>query len=310
MACYSPLKGYKDSNGALVFKRTSHTVGKMEVACGQCLGCRLDRTLMRAMRIVHESCLHANDQGNCFVTFTYRSRAECTPKQYKNRHYVPDDYSLNYHHFRDFIKRLRRHFPQKIRYFHCGEYGDDNLRPHYHACLFNCSFDDQFVYQQEQGLTTYESPTLQNLWPYGFCTIGELNYETASYTAGYILKKITGNRALDTYLRNDEYGVAYWVKPPYVTMSLKPGIGAEFYAKFKTDFFPSDESPIPGKGIIHTVPRYYETILKSEDSAMFDMVRALRQIYYQTHKADFTAARLMDKYKCARARQQQRQRTL
>ncbi len=310
MACYSPLKGWKNTRGALVFKRSSHTVGKMEVACGQCLGCRLDRTLMWAMRIVHEASMYEHAHGNCFVTFTYRSKDECTRKQYNQGHYVPADYSLNYHHFRDFIKRLRRHFPQKIRYFHCGEYGEENLRPHYHACLFNCSFDDQYVYQQQEGLTTYESETLQNLWPYGFCTIGALNFETASYTAGYILKKITGNRAEDTYLRNDAYGVAYWVKPPYITMSLKPGIGEKFYQKFKTDFFPSDESPVPGKGIINQVPRYYETILKSEDETMFGVVRSLRQLYYQAHKEDFTSARLMDKYKCARARASQRKRAL
>lgn len=278
----------------------------MEVACGQCLGCRLDRTLMWAMRIVHESCLHEN---NCFVTFTYRSVEESNDEQIKNGYHVPADYSLNYHHFRDFIKRLRRHFPQKIRYFHCGEYGEDNVRPHYHACLFNCSFDDQFVYQQEQGVTTYESPSLQNLWPFGFCTIGQLNYETAAYTAGYILKKITGNQALETYLRNDEYGVAYWVKPPYITMSLKPGIGAKFYEKYKTDFF-YDESPVPGRGVFKKIPRYYQEIMAGENPEAFQNIKEVRRDFFASHKQDFTPERLIDKYKCARAQQSQRQRAL
>ncbi len=265
---------------------------------------------MWAMRITHEACLHQDGNGSCFVTFTYRSKQECTEKQFKKRHYVPDDYSLNYHHFRDFVKRLRKHFPQKIRYFHCGEYGDESLRPHYHACLFNVSFDDQFVYQQEQGITTYESETLQNLWPYGFCTIGELNFETASYTAGYILKKINGNEANETYLRSDEYGVCYWVKPPYTTMSLKPGIGAEFYEKYKNDFFPSDESPIPGKGIIKKVPRYYEKVLEQSDSEKFRMVKDLRKVWISKHRDEFTPERLMDKYKCARSRASTQQREL
>ncbi len=310
MACFSPLKGYKNTRGALVFKRSSHTVGKMEVACGQCLGCRLDRTLMWAMRIVHEASMYEHAYGNCFITFTYRSEHETTRKQYNNGHYCPADYSLNYHHFRDFIKRLRRHFPQKIRYFHCGEYGDENLRPHYHACLFNCSFDDQIVEQQSEGITTYSSPTLTKLWPYGFCTIGELNFETASYTAGYILKKVTGNQANESYLRNDSYGVAYWVKPPYTTMSLKPGIGADFYAKFQTDFFPSDESPVPGHGVIKKVPRYYEEIFKNDDPRTHGMVRAVRQRYIRKYRDDFTPERLMDKYICARARASQRKRAL
>ncbi len=310
MACYSPLKGFKNTNGALVFKQSSHTIGKMEVACGQCLGCRADRTLMWAMRIVHESCVYADAYGNCFITLTYRSIEECNSKQFARGHYVPGDYSLNYYHFRDFLKRLRRHFKQKIRYFHCGEYGEENLRPHYHACLFNVSFDDMAVEQQDGGITTYTSPSLAKLWPYGFSTIGELNYQTAAYTAGYILKKITGNQALEAYLRNDENGVAYWVKPPYTTMSLKPGIGEKFYEKYKNDFFPSDESPVPGRGIIKKVPRYYETILKNTDPDVHELVKKLRQVWIGNHRADFTPERLRAKYKCHQAKQGQVRRTL
>jgi len=262
---------------------------------------------MWAIRIVHESTLHEN---NCFVTFTYRSKEECTEQQYEDGYYVPEDYSLNYHHFRDFMKRLRKHFPQKIRYFHCGEYGDDNLRPHYHACLFNVEFDDVIVEQQEQGITIFSSPSLSKLWPWGFCTIGELNYQTAAYTAGYILKKITGHEALDAYLRSDENGVAFWVKPPYTTMSLKPGIGREFYEKYKNDFFPSDESPVPGKGIVQKVPRYYTDILKSEDPAQMAVVTELRAAFIAAHRADFTPERLKDKYKYHQAKQSLRHRNL
>ncbi len=310
MPCYSPLKGFKNTNGALVFKRSSHTIGKMEVACGQCLGCRSDRTLVWAMRIVHESCMHADAHGNCFITLTYRSKSECNPGELADGYYVPADYSLNYHHFRDFIKRLRRYFPQKIRYFHCGEYGDENLRPHYHACLFNVSFDDKIVEQQTEGITTYSSPNLSKLWPYGFSTVGELNYQTAAYTAGYILKKITGNNAIDAYLRNDDYGVAYWVKPPYTTMSLKPGIGEKFYEKYKDDFFPSDESPVPGKGIIRKVPRFYEEILKSANPKLHKLVRDKRQLWISEHRDDFTPERLMAKYNCHKARSTSQKRTL
>ncbi len=262
---------------------------------------------MWAMRITHESCLYEN---NAWVTFTYRSEKECSTKEFRKGYFVPDDYSLNYHHFRDFIKRLRRHFPQTIRYFHCGEYGEENLRPHYHACLFNVCFDDQIVEQQSEGITTYSSPTLSKLWRYGFCTIGELNFETAAYTAGYILKKITGEQANETYLRNDQNGEAIWVKPPYITMSLKPGIGEKFYGKYKRDFFPSDESPIPGMGIINKVPRYYQKILEKQNLVLLQDIKKTRSIYFAKHREDFTPERLMDKYKCARARQSEKQRTL
>lgn len=252
--------------------------------------------------------MHVDSGGNCFVTLTYRDKTDCTDLQLSEGLHVPDDYSLHKSHFQKFIRRLRKHFPQKIRYFHCGEYGEETLRPHYHACLFNVVFDDQAIYQSKQGITTYYSPTLEKLWPYGFSTIGELNFDTASYTAGYILKKITGQQALDTYLRNDQDGVAYWVLPPYVTMSLKPGIGQTFYEKFKSDFFPSDETPVPGKGIIKKVPRYYQQLLERENPKLLERVKEFRQEFINTHRADFTPERLKAKFLCAQANQTNRRR--
>ncbi len=312
MPCFFPLHGFKDVNGGLTFKKT-HI--KLQVACGQCLGCRLERTLVWGMRIVHEAHLHENNHGNCFVTLTYRSRDECTPKQLRDGHYVPKDYSLNKAHFQKFIKRLRKHFPQKIKYFHCGEYGEEGRRPHYHACMFNCSFDDLEHFKECEGINTYTSANLARLWQYGFCTVGELNFATASYTAGYILKKITGKKAEDEYLRNDEYGVAFWVLAPYITMSLgrkaPGGIGADFYEKYKSDFFPSDESPVPGKGIIRKVPRYYQNLYADMSPEGMEKIKAVRQAFREAHAADYTPERMMDKFTCAKARiAQQTRKTL
>ncbi len=309
MACYAPLKGYKDPiSGGLVFYKTSTP---LQVACGQCLGCRTDRTLMWAMRIVHEAHLH---ERNCFITLTYRDRDECNAEQLRDGYYVPKDYSLNKVHFQKFIKRLRKKYDQKIKYFHCGEYGDENLRPHYHACLFNVCFDDQEIYDNTEGRGLYSSPSLEKLWPYGFSTVGELNFETASYTAGYILKKITGKKADDEYLRSGEYGVAYWVTPPYTTMSTghkKPGgIGADFYEKYKSDFFPSDESPIPGKGIVKKVPRYYQNLLERAEPSLLGLVKEKRAEFIRKHAADFTPERLKDKYICQQAAQKRKKRLL
>ena len=125
MPCYSPLKGWKDEfTGGIKFRREGATEA-MEVACGQCLGCRLDRSRMWATRIVHESSLHELDGGNCFVTLTYRDPVECSPGQLKEGLHVPSDWSLHKEHFQKFMKRLRKAFaPQKIRFYMCGEYGN------------------------------------------------------------------------------------------------------------------------------------------------------------------------------------------
>jgi hypothetical protein len=175
------------------------------------------------------------------------------------------------------------------------------------VCLFNHSFKDQTLWKDDQGNHTYTSPSLEKLWPYGFSTCAELNFETASYTAGYCFKKITGKRANDHYLRCDEHGQAYWLRPEYIRMSTgrkKPcGLGADYYAQFKTDIFPSDETPVPGHGTVRTVPRYYQNILESQDPNTLELVKQVRQSFYESHKSDFTEQRLRDKYKCAQARQ-------
>ncbi len=285
------------------------------MACGQCLGCRVDHRIMWAIRIVHEAHLHMDNFGNSWATLTYRDPDKCTAKQLKNGHHIPADYSLKPEHVSKFIRALRKRNPDhKIRYFYCGEYGDENHRPHYHVCLFNHSFNDQQLFADDEGKHTYTSPSLDAVWPYGFSTVAELNYETASYTAGYCFKKITGKRAKEHYLRCDENGEAYWLTPEYIRMSTgrgKPcGLGAGFYAKFKTDIFPSDETPVPGHGTERLVPRYYQDILKTEDPATLELVQELRRTFYEAHKADFTPERLRDKYKCARAKQDKQIRTL
>lgn len=255
---------------------------------------------------MHEAYLYLDQHGNSFVTLTYRDADECTDEQYRNGYYLPPDGSLQPSHVQKFIRRLRKTVDHKIRYFYCGEYGDENGRPHYHICFFNQSFSDQQLWRDNEGFYTYTSPTLDKLWPYGFSTVAALNFETAAYTARYALKKITGKMADEHYLRCDEHGEAYWLLPEYIRMSTgrnKPcGLGAGFYEKFSDDIWPSDEVPVPGKGVIKKVPRYYQTILQSEDPATLELVKDLRQEFMKHHRKDFTPERLRDKYRCAEKR--------
>ncbi len=315
MPCYTPLKGYKDiKTGGLVFN-PKNTLQTLEVACGQCLGCRVDHRLMWSIRIIHESSMYLDQYGNSWATLTYRDADACTDQQFKNRHYVPQDYSLRPSHVSGFIRSLRRaNKNHKIRYFYCGEYGDENQRPHYHICIFNHSFDDLYLWKDDEGLYTYTSESLQKHWPYGFTTVAELNLRTAAYTAGYALKKITGKRAWDHYLRSTEHGEAYWLLPEYIRMSTgrgKPsGLGASFYEKYNSDIFPSDQSPIPGHGQSELVPRYYQNILAEQNPKMLEEVKLLRKAFITAHAADFTPDRLRDKYICAKAKESQLKRNL
>ena len=314
MPCYSPLKGWKDEETGGIKFRQDGAREKMEVACGQCLGCRADRRRMWSMRIVHESCLHEAGGGNSFVTLTYRDKSECNEKQLRNGYHVPDDWSLNKKHFQDFMKRLRKFFaPEKIRFYACGEYGsvcqhgiDTDLvkcplcrvgRPHYHACLFNCTFPDRAAYGSRNGDLRFTSPTLERIWKYGFVDVGEVTVESAAYVAGYCLKKVTGVAADDWYMNFDTDGVITFLTPEFSLMSRKPGIGRDWYEKYKDDIFPADDVPVPGHGVVKGVPRYYEEVFREECPELLEELKVLRQEFLKAHSYDYTPERLMSRYK-------------
>ena len=299
----------------------------MEVGCGQCLGCRLDYSRMWAMRITHEASLHESDGGNCFITLTFRDKIECTLDQLERQLHVPDDWSLCKSHFRNFMKRLRKAFPnQKIRYFYAGEYGRcckhgidvervgcplcNTGRPHYHACLFNLSFADLEAYSSDGGITRYTSPTLERIWGYGFVDVGELSFGSASYTAGYVLKKVKGPVASDHYQTVDMDGNVTFISPEFVGMSRgnaaykgEPcGIGAKWYEKHKDEVFRPYGVPVPGKGMVHGVPRYYDEILRKQDPIAYEEMKEVRKTFIHEHGDEYTHERLLAKHKCKKAR--------
>ena len=342
MPCYSPLLGFRNAETGGWQGKATGCEDTMAVACGQCLGCRLDRARMWAMRIVHEASLHESDFGNCFITLTYRDVIECNNKQLKEGLHIPSDWSLHKSHFQKFMKRLRKYFNttargnpirkgdpgfHEIRFFHCGEYGSRcrhgleldlvkcpvcNVgRPHYHAILFNVAFTDLEKYTQINGEDRYTSPTLEKIWKYGFVDVGEVNFESAAYVARYCLKKVTGVPA-DQWYFDSENGD--FKTPEYCTMSRGgrdgKGLAFEWYERYKDDLFPADEVPVSGQGVIKGMPRYYEELFKEEDPIGLEEIKEMRQEYLREHADEFTPERLMDKYKVKKAQLSQLKRTV
>ena len=209
MPCYHPLDAARTAAGIIIFHRNhSNIVEVLKLPCGQCVGCRLERSRQWAIRCVHEASLY---DDNCFITLTYRDAD------------LPADMSLNLKHFQKFMKRLRKRFGSGIRFYHCGEYGTLLGRPHYHACIFNFDFPDKKLFTIRDGINLYTSQALDELWPYGFSTIGSVTFESAAYTARYIMKKINGDAAKDHYeYVNPSTGEISLRKPEYTTMSRLP----------------------------------------------------------------------------------------
>lgn len=127
---------------------------------------------------MHEAQLH---QHNSFITLTYDDK------------HLPENNSLRYTDYQKFMKRLRKQF--NVRYYMCGEYGEETYRPHYHACLFGTAFEkDRYPWKKTSaGYQLYRSPTLEKLWKFGTSNIGDLTFDSANYVAGYIQKKLTGD---------------------------------------------------------------------------------------------------------------------
>lgn len=227
---------------------------------------------------MHEAELHTR---TCFLTLTYKNSA------------IPAYGSLKLEHWQLFAKRLRK--KGKFSYLHCGEYGDLNGRPHYHAAIFGHDFTHNRTFLQtgSQGDSLYTSPTLDELWPHGYHSIGELSYESATYIASYIYKKVTGKQAERHYglLVDKKTGeVTFRRRPEYITMSRNPAIGKRWIKKYMSDVYPTDE--VINKGIPTPPPKYYDQQYEKVNPEGLKKIKALRIKRGETNSWDNTPERL------------------
>ena len=268
----------------------------MTVACGNCLDCRRSRARQWAIRCVHESIMH---EDNCFITLTYDDES------------LPPDEGLRKGHFQKFMKDLRsRIYPRKVRFFHCGEYGSKLGRPHYHALLFGFDFYDREPFFEGETCRLDRSPMLESIWQRGYSTVGEVTFESAQYVAQYVLKKITGEKAEDHYRKlNPVTGELIEVIPEYITMSLKPGIGSEYFEKHWEEMFPEDQVILGGRSR-GPAPRYYLKKLQESRPEVALAVKAKRKQGLADRAEDMTPERLEVREAVLEAHQKLRERRL
>ena len=258
MPCYHPLTAYRHKGGridgkwSVTFNRANaYTDLPVQLPCGQCIGCRLEKSRQWALRCTHE--IKQHDQ-NCFITLTF-----------DDEHLDPDQ-TLVKADFQNFMKRLRKNTSQKIRYYHCGEYGDQLGRPHHHAILFGYDFPDKKYFKNSKKHKLFSSDILDKAWQnQGHTLIGEANFETAAYCARYIMKKVTGMPAADHYGNK---------LPEYNTMSRRPGIGRDYYDKYKHEIYPDDF--VVSRGQKMTPPKFYDNLLYQDNPEQFEAIKGHR----------------------------------
>jgi len=262
MPCISPIDAWHGPiapNGKrpLVFKRQPASSVGLQIACGQCIGCRLEKARQWQLRCLHEASLH---KENSFLTLTYDD-SHCPPNG-----------SLNLRDIQLFLKRLRKAVGD-IRFFQVGEYGERLERPHHHALIFGHNFPDKSTIKSTPHGDLCRSESLEAIWPHGFSSVGELTPQSVAYVTRYALKKITGPPAENHYQGR---------KPEYITMSRRPGIGRDWYQKFQSDVFPRDYAI--QKGFKLKVPDYYTNMLAKDNPIMYADVKETRKAKGVCHR--------------------------
>ncbi len=228
--------------------------------CRTCLPCRWVRTNEWALRCKLEAQRYKN---NLFVTLTYGREGRTGGEVSKT------DLSR-------FLHNLREHFRRKfglteIRFFGCGEYGKETLRPHYHLILFNCPRfgDEQFYKKDKAGFILYKSKILEHLWGKGFCSIGEVSDKSIDYVARTLVK-------------------SYYIIPPancekaFISMSKQGGIGTRYFIEHFDEIVKDDGIIFDGKK--YHIPRSFNRIIeerigKEEYTKRFTLPRKERAAF-------------------------------
>lgn len=294
----------------------------IQIPCRKCLGCRIQKSKEWAIRCMHEHQMH--EEGS-FITLTFNEEslhARENPwsldhqdfqkfakrlRKYIWSNIVPchikQKIMLNNEllktepkvtnkciNMQNRVKELIK--PYKLKYYMCGEYGEENARPHYHAILFGIDFSDKELWKIVNGQRIYVSAVLQKLWPYGFSTIGSVTFESAAYVSRYIMKKQYGDIAEEHYTCIDqETGEIIPKKPEYQASSNRKAIGRTWFEKYWQEAYPKDYVTFQGRKF--GLPKYYDKLLKEKDEDIYDEVINNRYLHSQKQEVDKTYERLL-----------------
>lgn len=214
----------------------------IQVPCGKCIACRVNKSKEWSVRLLYEAEAHGDNA--LFVTLTY------------DNDHLPADAGLHKDDLQRFFKRLRKDLSTdarmesvKIKYFACGEYGDNTHRPHYHFILF--------------GLSPVYSHFISDNWSLGFVKIGSVSIKSINYVTGYVMKKYGGDKAFE------EYGNR---QPPFQLQSK--GLGLDVFQKYEASRA-EKKGYLTVNGVKRSIPRYYvkklDMSLPASDNTLFTL---------------------------------------
>lgn len=302
MSCYKPLirlynpDDREQSGRVYSLARFSQLSGKqlryedlmynpkvMLIPCGQCIGCRIRQREDWTTRIELEARDYPREEV-WFITLTYDDdhvpgmivktgeimrKVQYTWKPGEKR---PSSVQiLLYEDIQKFLKRLRKAYKGKLRYFVAGEYGEQTARPHYHMILYGWRPTDLKNLYKIHHNGYYTSKWLSDIWGMGQIQIAQAVPETYRYVAGYVTKKmyeIDGKKANAYY----ELGQT----KPFACMSLKPGLGDHYYQEHKAEIWRQGYIQCTN-GKQAQIPRYYEKQMEAENPQRLWRIKQNRQ---------------------------------
>lgn len=284
MGCDEPLTAYygKEVNPAtgkrpMVFDvRGAFSPTPVKLPCQRCIGCRLEHSRQWAMRCMHEKKMH---KESTFLTITYDDA------------HLPTGGSLVREDPQLFLKRMRTALsPKRFRFYGCGEYGGQTLRPHYHILMFGHDFEDKKYYKTTpQGDKLYTSKFVEKYWDKGFNVLGDVTFKSCAYVARYVTEKISGDDAERHYTRVTREGEIIPLLPEFSMMSRNGGIGKAYFDKFHKEVYAWDSVVVNGREV--RPPRFYDMRYAALDSLHMEKLKIVRRRKALANKADNTSAR-------------------
>lgn len=250
-----------------------------KIRCQKCLPCALHKAAQTGVRATDEIACYPD--ANLFITLTVSD--EYLEEVFPNGEIQKRPFQL-------FMKRLQKRqkgiyeikhprtgkMVKPIRALYCGEYGEQTLRPHYHAIIFNWKPEDLTLMKslrQSKQYENYQSDLLEQLWPYGQIHIGEASFEASGYIARYTAKK---------YLQQEDPRLKGKTEA-FIEYPRGYGLGRLTYDKRKEQMFNLDfkyvkkskerfSSRGTDKPFKVAIPQYYNRLRKAESPESYEEV--------------------------------------
>lgn len=213
----------------------------LNVGCGRCLWCRIQRRREWTLRLLFESENYKKKQH--FITLTFNEQS--------------NPFTIDKRQLQLFIKSLRKRYAHaKIRYYAIGEYTDE-MRPHYHIILFGLSPRELEVYW-DNSIQRHQSRVLKKMWEEkGYHDVGSVTIESIQYVAKYSIKKLYGK---------DQYPDG--LTPPFALMSKL--IGFDYFTETRLQqVIETGTLKLKGKNV--SIPRAYIRKMQRENQRYHDL---------------------------------------